>query len=63
MRGGRQERNTMAPAIGRVFRDMAVDKSRFSDEDLQIYRQAAAAPEALRTWLQYQPMPLAPRVN
>jgi epoxide hydrolase 4 len=40
-------------AIGRVFRDMAVDKSRFSDEDLRVYRRAAAAPGALRAMINY----------
>src|SRR5258708_6090572 len=33
-------------AIGRVFRDMAVDKARFPDEVLRVYRVAAAAPGA-----------------
>jgi len=40
-------------AIGRLFRGMAVDKSRFPDEDLRVYRQAAAAPGALRAMINY----------
>ena len=40
-------------AIGRVFRDMAVDKSRFPDEVLRIYREAAATPGALTAMLNY----------
>jgi pimeloyl-ACP methyl ester carboxylesterase len=40
-------------AIGRMFRDMAVDKSRFPDEVLRVYRQAAAAPGALTAMLNY----------
>ena len=40
-------------AIGRVFRDMAVDKSRFPDEVLRVYREAAAAPGALTAMLNY----------
>jgi epoxide hydrolase 4 len=40
-------------AIGRAFRDMAVDKSRFPDEVLRIYRDAAAAPGALTAMLNY----------
>jgi pimeloyl-ACP methyl ester carboxylesterase len=40
-------------AIGRMFRGMAVDKSRFPDEDLRVYRQAAAAPGALRAMINY----------
>jgi pimeloyl-ACP methyl ester carboxylesterase len=40
-------------AIGRVFRDMAVDKGRFPDEVLRVYREAAAAPGALTAMLNY----------
>jgi epoxide hydrolase 4 len=40
-------------AIGRVFRDMAVDKARFPDEVLRVYREAAAAPGALTAMLNY----------
>jgi pimeloyl-ACP methyl ester carboxylesterase len=40
-------------AIGHAFRGMAVDKSRFPDEVLQVYRDAAAAPGALTAMLNY----------
>jgi len=40
-------------AIGRIFSDTAVDKSRFTHEDLRVYRQAAAAPGALRAMINY----------
>src|SRR6202000_1653885 len=40
-------------AIGRVFRDMAVDKSRFPEEVLRVYREAAAVPGALTAMLNY----------
>ncbi|HEX3948780.1 MAG TPA: alpha/beta hydrolase [Steroidobacteraceae bacterium] len=40
-------------AIGRVFRGMAVDKSRFPDEVLRVYREAAAGPGALTAMLNY----------
>ena len=40
-------------AIGRVFRDMAVDKSRFPDEVLRVYRDAAGVPGALTAMLNY----------
>jgi epoxide hydrolase 4 len=40
-------------AIGRVFRDMAVDKSRFPDEVLRVYRDAASVPGALTAMLNY----------
>jgi epoxide hydrolase 4 len=40
-------------AIGRVFRDMAVDKSRFPDEVLRVYRDAAAGAGALTAMLNY----------
>jgi epoxide hydrolase 4 len=42
-----------AQAIGRVFRDMAVDKSRFPDEVLKVYRDAASVPGALTAMLNY----------
>jgi pimeloyl-ACP methyl ester carboxylesterase len=40
-------------AIGRAFRGMAVDKSRFPDEVLRVYRDAAAVPGALTAMLNY----------
>jgi pimeloyl-ACP methyl ester carboxylesterase len=40
-------------AIGRMFRDMAVDKSRFPDEVLRVYRDAAAEPGALTAMVNY----------
>jgi pimeloyl-ACP methyl ester carboxylesterase len=40
-------------AIGRAFRDMAIDKSRFPDEVLRVYRDAAARPGALTAMLNY----------
>jgi epoxide hydrolase 4 len=40
-------------AIGRVFRDMAVDKTRFPDEVLRHYRETAAEPGALTAMLNY----------
>jgi pimeloyl-ACP methyl ester carboxylesterase len=40
-------------AIGRVFRDMAVDKSRFPEEVLGVYRDAAAVPGALTAMVNY----------
>jgi epoxide hydrolase 4 len=40
-------------AIGRVFRGMAVDKARFPDEVLQVYRDAASVPGALTAMLNY----------
>jgi len=40
-------------AIGRAFRDMAVDKSRFPEEVLRVYRDAAARPGALTAMLNY----------
>ena len=42
-----------ALAIARVFRDMAVDKSRFPDEVLRVYRDAASVPGALTAMLNY----------
>jgi pimeloyl-ACP methyl ester carboxylesterase len=46
---GRQD----CEAIGRAFRGMAVDKSRFPDEVLRVYRDAAARPGALTAMLNY----------
>jgi epoxide hydrolase 4 len=40
-------------AIGRAFRGMAVDKSRFPDEVLRRYQAAAAQPGALTSMLNY----------
>ena len=40
-------------AIGEAFRTMAVDKSRFPDEVLQVYRANAARPGALTAMLNY----------
>jgi epoxide hydrolase 4 len=40
-------------AIGRVFRGMAVDKSRFPEEVLRVYRDSAARPGALTAMLNY----------
>jgi pimeloyl-ACP methyl ester carboxylesterase len=40
-------------AIGRAFRGMAVDKSRFPEEVLGVYRDAAALPGALTAMLNY----------
>ena len=40
-------------AIGRAFRGMAVDKSRFPDEVLRVYQEAAAEPGALTAMLNY----------
>jgi pimeloyl-ACP methyl ester carboxylesterase len=40
-------------AIGRVFRDMAVDKSRFPEEVLRVYQDAADRPGALTAMLNY----------
>ena len=39
--------------VGRAFRGMAVDKSRFPDEVLRVYQQAAAQPGALTAMLNY----------
>jgi epoxide hydrolase 4 len=46
-------RRNGSEAIGRVFRDMAVDKSRFPDEVLRVYRDAAGVPGALTAMLNY----------
>lgn len=40
-------------AIGRAFRGMAVDKSRFPDEVLRVYRDNASQPGALTAMLNY----------
>ncbi len=40
-------------AIGRAFRGMAVDKSRFPDAVLRVYQDAAAQPGALTAMLNY----------
>ncbi len=40
-------------AIGRAFRGMAVDKSRFPDEVLRVYQDAAAEPGALTAMVNY----------
>jgi pimeloyl-ACP methyl ester carboxylesterase len=40
-------------AISRAFRGMAVDKTRFPDEVLRVYRDAAAQPGALTAMLNY----------
>jgi epoxide hydrolase 4 len=40
-------------AIGRAFRGMAVDKSRFPDEVLRVYQEAAAQPGALTAMINY----------
>jgi pimeloyl-ACP methyl ester carboxylesterase len=40
-------------AIGEAFRGMAVDKSRFPDDVLRVYRDNAARPGALRAMLNY----------
>ncbi len=42
-----------AEAIGRAFYDMAVDKSRFPDEVLDVYRNAALKPGALTAMVNY----------
>jgi pimeloyl-ACP methyl ester carboxylesterase len=42
-----------ARAIGNAFRDMAVDKSRFPDEVLDIYRRQALQPGALTAMINY----------
>lgn len=40
-------------AIGDAFRNMAVDKSRFPDEVLEVYRRSAAQPGALTAMVNY----------
>lgn len=40
-------------ALGRALRDMAIDKTNFSERDLAVYRQAAADPGALGAMIDY----------
>src|SRR5580658_5423840 len=47
--------------IGRTFRDMAVDKSRFPDEVLRVYRDNAAQPGALTAMINYYRAVMRPR--
>jgi pimeloyl-ACP methyl ester carboxylesterase len=42
-----------ARAVGEAFRGMAVDKSRFSDDVLEVYRRAALEPGALTAMLNW----------
>ena len=42
-----------ARAIGESFRGMAIDKSRFPDEVLEIYRANARQPGAMRAMINY----------
>jgi pimeloyl-ACP methyl ester carboxylesterase len=42
-----------ASLVGRLMRDMAIDKTNFSDHDLMHFRQAAAAPGAITAMLNY----------
>ena len=42
-----------AEAIGKAFLNMAVDKSRFPDDVLDVYRQAALKPRALTAMVNY----------
>jgi pimeloyl-ACP methyl ester carboxylesterase len=42
-----------ARAVGDIFRNMAVDKRRFPDEVLQVYRDNAAEPGALTAMINY----------
>ena len=42
-----------AERVKRAFSRMAVDKSRFPDEDLQVYADAASRPGALRSMINY----------
>ena len=42
-----------AERVKRAFSRMAVDKSRFPDEDLQVYADAASRPSALRSMINY----------
>ncbi len=42
-----------AKAIGATFRDMAVDKSRFPDEVLDVYRRQALQPGAMTAMINY----------
>jgi pimeloyl-ACP methyl ester carboxylesterase len=46
--------------IGRIFRDLAVDKTRFPDEVIDVFKRNAAYPGALTAMLNYyRAMPLA----
>jgi pimeloyl-ACP methyl ester carboxylesterase len=45
-------RNGYAP-IARAFKDMAVDKTRFPDEILRVFQDAAAQPGALTAMINY----------
>jgi pimeloyl-ACP methyl ester carboxylesterase len=42
-----------AEAVARAFRDSAIDKSRFRDEDLEVYRRNALGPGAAKAMLDY----------
>jgi pimeloyl-ACP methyl ester carboxylesterase len=42
-----------AKAVGEMFTRMAVDRSRFPDEVIDVYRQAALRPGAMRSMLNY----------
>jgi epoxide hydrolase 4 len=42
-----------ARAVGDAFRNMAIDKRRFPDEVVQVYRDNAAAPGALTAMINY----------
>lgn len=42
-----------AKGMGTLFRDTSVNKERFSDEDLEVYRRAARKPGALRAMVNY----------
>ena len=42
-----------AQAVGRAFRHMAIDKSRFTDRDLEMFRANAQIPGALTAMLNY----------
>lgn len=42
-----------AEAVARLFRSMAANKSRFSDEDLAVFRHGALEPHALTAMLNY----------
>lgn len=46
-------RRNGAEAVGRAFREMAIDKSRFPEEVLQVYRDAALAPGAAKAMVDY----------
>ena len=46
-------RRNRAEAVGRAFSGMAIDKSRFPDEVLQVYRDAALLPGAAKAMVDY----------